>query len=44
MMSIQGLIECIVEEFNRHFEFLAPLLSEHDLADYTSILDANCNY
>ena len=33
-----ALIECIVDEFKRHFEFLTPLLSEHDLADYTSIL------
>ena len=26
------LVECIIEEFNRHFAYLAPLLSEHDLA------------
>ncbi len=33
-----AIIECIVREFRRHFAFLAPLLSEHDLAAYKSIL------
>ena len=32
------LVECIIEEFNRHFETLSPHLSKHVLADYTSIL------
>jgi Predicted AAA-ATPase/PD-(D/E)XK nuclease superfamily len=33
-----ALIECIIDEFTRHFEVLSPHLSEHVLADYRSIL------
>ena len=33
-----AIIECIIEEFRRHYAFLAPHLEEHDLAAYKSII------